>query len=123
MVVQSKLPGTFIVNLSPESISMCWKLDKTGFRSGSLIADSSYMGKTGDWYISRAFIKNIIDRNKGIGSEMLRLLKNEIIKQNGIRIIVFPGGYEEKTIKQFNFYRKNGFVNGKEKGELLCVLS
>jgi ribosomal protein S18 acetylase RimI-like enzyme len=65
------------------------------------------------WWIARALITPASERGKGYGSELLQKLISTI-KQNPKLdckfLLVTPGGYEENTKQQFNFYKKNGFV-------------
>lgn len=72
-----------------------------------------------EWWIARAIINPEKLRCQGLGSKMLSLLKNEVVKQGCKKLIVCPGGYEAKKRKQFNFYKKNGFEKDKNnKGQL-----
>jgi len=123
MVTEIKPTGTFLSIPSPDSITIFWRFNEVGFRSGSLDCIRRFDSTKGEWYISRAFIKRTEDRGKGIGSEMMCMLKEHVANQGGEFITVHPGGYEENKRKQFNFYRKNGFVNGRDKGELLYQIS
>ena len=42
---------------------------------------------------------------------LLQTILKEIKKHSdGAKVIVFPGGYGADEDKQFNFYKKNGFI-------------
>ncbi len=70
------------------------------------------------WWISRVNVKEI-DRNKGIGSAMLKMAIEAVLEQEEVEIVVAPGGYNEDYNKQINFYKKNGFVETEENGLLV----
>lgn len=72
----------------------------------------------GRWWISRVNVQGV-ERGKGIGSILLKKLVEEILFYGETNIIVAPGGYHEDSEKQYNFYRKNGFVNFNEEGLLI----
>jgi len=75
-----------------------------------------------EWWIARAIVKPETLRGKGLGSKMLSLLKDEVIKQGCKKLFVCPGGYEENKEKQFNFYIKNGFEKDKnDDGQLIWI--
>lgn len=71
-----------------------------------------------NWVINRAIVKPESLRGKGIGSLMLNKLKDVLVKQGCKKLIVYPGGYSGEKRKQFNFYKKNGFVKVKDNGEV-----
>lgn len=70
-----------------------------------------------EWMINRANVKS--EKSKGLGSLLLKTAIDEVLKYNPISIFVTPGGYNTDTEKQFNFYKKNGFVEMKNVPELL----
>ncbi len=77
----------------------------------------------GSWYISRI---NVIkkQRGMGIGSKLLSALINEIKSRSDKgNIIVFPGGYNEDSDKQFSFYKRNGFIDGNKEGMLIYKIT
>jgi len=87
----------------------CVNIYKYGYGYSISSASASYIPGEDYWFINRVLVKPENERGKGIGSELLQLLIKEIKKHGGKKIIVTPGGYDNKTKKQFNFYRKNGF--------------
>jgi len=72
----------------------------------------------GRWWISRVNVQGV-EKGKGLGSQLLQKLISEILFYGETNIIVAPGGYHSDTEKQFNFYRKNGFINANEEGLLI----
>ena len=72
----------------------------------------------GSWWISRVNVQGV-DKGTGVGSKLLQKLVDEILFYGPTKILVAPGGYHGDTVKQFNFYRKNGFVDGDEEGLLV----
>lgn len=72
----------------------------------------------GRWWISRVNVQGI-ERGQGVGSKLLNKLIEEILFYGETNIVVAPGGYNEDSDKQFNFYRKNGFVDDNEDGLLI----
>lgn len=82
------------------------------------VASADYI-ENGQWWISRVSVFKL-HRNKGLGSKLLQQVIKEVIDCKGTSIIVAPGGYEPgNEEKQFNFYKKNGFVETKEEKKLL----
>jgi ribosomal protein S18 acetylase RimI-like enzyme len=79
---------------------------------------ANIINPSGDWWIARAIIKPESLRDQGLGSEMLKKLKEAAVRQGCKRLIVCPEGYEGKTRRQFNFYKKNGFVKIKKENML-----
>ena len=72
----------------------------------------------GEWYVNRVKVPNG-QEGKGIGSIILQKAINEIKKHNPKSIYVTPGGYHADEEKQFNFYKKNGFIEMEGIPELL----
>ena len=73
----------------------------------------------GRWWISRVNVQGY-EKGSGIGSKLLKKAIEEVFKQDALaNIIVAPGGYDNETEKQFNFYKKNGFIDSDEKGLLI----
>ena len=100
----------FRVSSSPESISAYLVSDRC-LMQGVVSAD--FLGEY--WWLSRALVNPPEARNIGLGSKMLQLLIQEIKLQPFIRkIIVEPGGYDNNTKQQRNFYYKNGFKDSTE---------
>jgi len=62
------------------------------------------------WWISRVLVTSDEDRGKGWGGMMLDTLITEIVKQDGLSIIVTPGGYNADPVKQKRFYEQHDFV-------------
>ena len=50
---------------------------------------------------------------------LLKQLIKEVLLYGETNIIVAPGGYSENKDKQFNFYKKNNFVESGEEGMLI----
>jgi GNAT superfamily N-acetyltransferase len=71
------------------------------------------------WNIARAVVLPQEARNCGIGTKMLKAFFLEVKKSVIKKVIVYPGGYEGQTEKQFNFYLKNGFKVGENSHELV----
>jgi GNAT superfamily N-acetyltransferase len=72
----------------------------------------------GRWWISRVNVQGA-ERGNGIGSMLLKKAIEEVLKHDAsAEIIVAPGGYGGDTDRQYNFYRKNGFVDANEEGLL-----
>jgi predicted GNAT family acetyltransferase len=73
-----------------------------------------------DWWVSRVLVGDRELRGQGVGSILLTKAIQEVLKHDPqARITVEPGGYEGQTEKQFNFYKKNGFVDVPEHTDLL----
>jgi hypothetical protein len=72
----------------------------------------------GRWWISRVNVQGV-EKGKGVGSILLQRLLQEVLKLGQTKIIVSPGGYYEDKDRQFNFYKKNGFIESEESSELL----
>lgn len=66
----------------------------------------------GRWWISRVNVQG--ERGKGTGSKLLTKLILEVLKHGKTDIVVAPGGYNEDEEKQFNFYKKNNFIETEE---------
>lgn len=102
--------GIYSITLSETSISAYWMLPNrlliSGIISADLIKPKEYL-----WWINRAIINKPALRNLGIGSTLLKSLLEEITKKDGKKIVVMPGGYGEDIEKQYNFYKKNGFIS------------
>jgi len=73
-------------------------------------ASANPMEKNGEWWISRMLITPESARSKGLGTKMLKKLKQGVFNQGCRFLIVTPGGYDSKKRKQMNFYLKNGFT-------------
>lgn len=63
------------------------------------------------WWIGRCLVTNIERRGQGIGSMLIQRLQAVV---SGLRdnrmIVVSPGGYGVDPEKQYEFYRKHGFI-------------
>ena len=59
--------------------------------------------------ICRAILQPESMRGQGIGSEMMRRLKDELRRVRCKKCYVTPGGYNSRQEDQFRFYEKNGF--------------
>lgn len=65
------------------------------------------------WWLSRALVHPPEERGKGVGRNLLRAILARLRdRQEPIRLIVEPGGYEGNTARQSRFYLNNGFVQG-----------
>lgn len=96
----------FVVS-NPQNVSIMYR----GSMRDAGIASIDSLGN-GQWWISRVLVNNPKIRRQGIGSEILQRAIKEVLKHEPkARIIVSPGGYDMDTESQFNFYRKNGFVD------------
>ena len=73
------------------------------------------------WWLNRAIVQPKNNRRKGIGGQMLEMLKDEVKKQDGKAIVVTPGGYDLNAKDQYRFYENHGFVNHLE-GSLIYQL-
>jgi GNAT superfamily N-acetyltransferase len=108
---------------TPTNITAFWQ--GTGFENGSISVDLMPHPDTDDWvwWLSRALVQPDSCRSKGIGSQLMIVLKEEIKKSECKRCVVAPGGYNSTFKQQANFYKKNGFVVVKgTKGKLLELL-
>ena len=76
------------------------------------LAAADFLGDR--WWISRVIVRARDNRGKGLGSEVLRRLLDEIAKQPCTTVCVSPGGYDGDTERQWAFYVKNGFKPGDE---------
>lgn len=72
----------------------------------------------GCWWISRVNVQGV-EKGKGTGSKLLQKAIESVLSYGPADIIVAPGGYNEDKEKQFNFYKKNGFVDSSKKGLLI----
>ncbi len=73
-----------------------------------------------EWYINRVNIPDVLGKGKGVGSKILQIAIKEIIKKYDPKsIYVTPGGYGADSKKQFNFYKKNGFIEIPNEKEVL----
>ena len=107
-----KLVENLNIVKSKESVSVMLVTDgKVSIASADNLMD-------GRWWISRVKLQGV-QTGKGFGSILLKKLLAEILSFGNTKIIVAPGGYGENTIQQFNFYKKNGFVDTKETGLLI----
>jgi tRNA(Met) C34 N-acetyltransferase TmcA len=73
-------------------------------------ASANLIDGQGTWWISRVIVEPESECGKGYGSELLRLLIENVRKQDCKLLLVCPGGYDSNRKQQFNFYKKNGFV-------------
>lgn len=64
----------------------------------------------GEWWVARVLVRDEQNRSKGYGSIVLQAALEAVADRGAHRVIVIPGGYSNKKKKQFNFYKKNGFV-------------
>jgi len=103
----------FYSRAEDRSLAVVWR--GTGFQRGEISAvrldENPEMNVTEDdiWMISRAIVQPESMRSRGIGSEMMRRLKEELRKVRCKKCYVAPGGYSERQEDQFRFYEKNGF--------------
>jgi len=90
------------IRQSITSNHICIMLMDEGACIGGLDAD--LMGDY--WYLSRLIVKPN-GRGKGYGRKMIEVLKENC---DGIRIVVYPGGYDlaQKDIE--SFYKHMGFL-------------
>lgn len=100
------------VNSTRESVSA---MIVTDGRVSIASADNLFDGR---WWISRVNVQGTT-LGKGVGTALLKKLIEEVLSYGPANIIVAPGGYHEDTNRQFNFYKKNGFVETEEEGLLI----
>lgn len=97
---------TYISN-SEDSISVY-------HQDGHMISTGSVCklpGPNSKWYISRVNVHHKL-RGKGIGTSILdKLIKAVMERQDRNDIVVTPGGYNEDPERQYQFYKKYGFVD------------
>jgi GNAT superfamily N-acetyltransferase len=63
------------------------------------------------WWVSRVLVGDKNTRGQGIGSYLIQKAVKEVLKHDPqAQILVAPGGYDDNTEQQINFYKKNGFV-------------
>jgi GNAT superfamily N-acetyltransferase len=98
-------------------ISVVWRGEFVGYM-GSIEADLLPFEDKLAWWIARSLVKPESLRSHGIGSEMMSIFKQEVLKSSTRYCIVSPGGYSNKIERQMNFYKKNGFTTTKEPGLL-----
>lgn len=72
----------------------------------------------GRWWISRVNVQGA-EKGQGTGSKLLKRAIEAVLSYGPADIVVTPGGYQEDEIKQFNFYKKNGFIETDKKGLLI----
>ena len=72
----------------------------------------------GRWWVSRVNVQGT-EKGQGTGSKLLKRAIDEVLSYGPADIIVAPGGYSEDEKKQFNFYKKNNFVETSERGLLI----
>jgi GNAT superfamily N-acetyltransferase len=100
--------GDYKVYGGPFNVSVAYVTN--GLPNGIANADfAPHMGGDGRWWLARVVVKD--GKGKGVGTEMLRLLKEELVKnENFTDLLVAPGGYGSDPKRQRDFYLKNGFV-------------
>lgn len=101
--------NTIKVISNSDYVSANWNHPTKFSIRGTVSADLIYP-RENIWWISRAIIQPKEYRNQGIGSLLLKEVIETITYLNGSKIYVIPGGYDQNTEKQCNFYLKNGFI-------------
>jgi predicted GNAT family N-acyltransferase len=89
--------------------------------SDGLKATASADNMGSHWWIGRVLVEPENRRGEGVGGQMVRALLKAIIEQDGQEVHVAPGGYGEDPEKQFEFYRRQGFVQQEGEDEGLFV--
>ena len=98
--------GDLFVNANDHNVSVHTKTGPFGLSTASI----DNLGD-GRWWVSRVLVAVRNMRGQGIGSKILQRAVQEVLKRDpNAKIIVSPGGYDNNTEQQFNFYKKNGFV-------------
>lgn len=65
---------------------------------------------SGIWYLNRALVQPAEVRGRGLGTQLLNLLLDNLRQDpNFVQLTVEPGGYDEDPVRQARFYTKNGF--------------
>lgn len=109
----------FHLSSGEESISSSYRKDEE-FGISIASADRIFDGR---WYVSRVMVREN-HRGKGVGSKLLNMMIEEIkSRPDKGDIIVTPGGYDGDTKRQFDFYKKNGFVETDKPEMLIYVLT
>lgn len=112
--------GEFKVYGGPSNVSVMWVLG--GLPVGILNADLAWP-EIGRWWLARVNVKGDSHKGKGIGTKMIELMKEELVKRSAAppsgtppfkELLVAPGGYGSDEKKQWNFYVKNGFIPDSE---------
>ncbi len=104
----------FLLTGSTESRAVSWAPDRVNnpFRNATASADRV---ADGVWWVSRVLVSSPDDRCKGLGSELLRLLRRDCSRQPGfVRMIVTPGGYGSDPVRLRSFYERAGFTSDPE---------
>jgi hypothetical protein len=110
----------FKVYGGPQNVSVMWVFE--GLPIGILNADLMWP-EIGRWWLARVNVKGDNHKGKGIGTKMVELMKEGLVKRSAAppfgtpafkEILVAPGGYGSDEKKQWNFYVKNGFVQNTE---------
>ena len=81
------------------------------------VASADNMGDF--WWISRVLVEPRSQRGQGVGSEMLQLIQQAVVRQGCTELRVCPGGYDNDTERQFRFYQKLGFQTFPDEPEML----
>lgn len=116
------MASTIHVNNSGHSISV-FALPEEGPREPEpwprALASADFVGD--HWWVSRVLVRLPGNRGKGLGSQVLGRLLQEIAKHPCTRVCVSPGGYDEDP-RQRAFYLKHGFVPADEPDLLVWEL-
>jgi predicted GNAT family N-acyltransferase len=97
--------ATLFCSVSIEAVTLCSS-------DGQVAAGASNMGD-GQWYLNRVVVKNG-GRGKGLGSEALKRVIEEVRKQGGKQLIVEPGGYGSDPARLRVWYGRHGFEPAKD---------
>ena len=95
------------VYAGPTNVNVVWTGD-TWEERGTAEA-SRLTGDTGHWHICRVLVQPASNRGRGIGGDLLDLLKEEVRERGGETLTVDPGGYDNNQERQRYFYQKCGF--------------
>jgi hypothetical protein len=110
---------TFRVNYDTRVISVSIAQDRLRGTVGlDLVFESEFTGPA-HWWVNRAVVHPAEQRGKGLGSIMLKRALEQVVLSDIHRVLVMPGGYDNNTERQFNFYLKNGFKRTDEPESLV----
>lgn len=92
--------SSLLVASTPEAVTLCSTCRQVA-------AGASHMGD-GHWYLNRVVVREG-NRGKGLGTEAIKRLIDEVRKQGGTEIVVEPGGYGSDPNKLRIWYARFGF--------------
>lgn len=108
--------GKIVVISQPTHVTISWYVGSGFVERATVSADL-----VDQWWINRVLVQPESNRGLGIGSHLLKMLKEEVKKQGGTKIVVAPGGYDQNKDRQVRFYKKHNFIEY-EQGSYICFL-